>query len=230
MRANPKIVPANFFYDAIAKEYDSRLTTADSEVRAFVSQVFRHFVPSGQVLDFGGGTGLDLPWLLGNGYEVFFVEPSVNMRREAALQALKFPDARCMMAEQRTSIAQWQADQLPFCEKMDGVLANFAVLNCLANLEEVFEKLSLVMKQNGYLLATVLDNGLPGDFMNYPMSVLRGFFKNKKVTYSNYQGTGHETYIHSLRDFKRTAAPFFNFHSCSPIGASKFSLLMLKKK
>jgi len=40
-------------------------------------------VKPGWIMDFGGGTGLDIKWLTENGYKIFFCEPSAEMRQQA---------------------------------------------------------------------------------------------------------------------------------------------------
>ena len=54
------IESVNSFYDAVAKDYDSHMTDNDKKARERVGQLFRQYVSKGNVLDFGGGTGLDL--------------------------------------------------------------------------------------------------------------------------------------------------------------------------
>src|SRR5436190_17481794 len=72
------------FYNSIATKYESHLTKEDVAARAEVAKVFIQNVKSGAILDFGGGTGLDLPWLLAQEkYRVIFLEPSSNMREVA---------------------------------------------------------------------------------------------------------------------------------------------------
>src|ERR1700760_2851105 len=70
------------FYDTIAEQYDSHLTASDESVRNIVAGAFEETVKGAKVMDFGGGTGLDLHWLTKK-YQVFFVEPSTNMRSVA---------------------------------------------------------------------------------------------------------------------------------------------------
>src|ERR1700759_1794710 len=70
------------FFDEFAKNYNSILDQKDSNkiIRQRVAQKFCNSVKPGLVLDFGGGTGLDLSWLTENEFEVFFCEPSSGMR------------------------------------------------------------------------------------------------------------------------------------------------------
>ena len=51
---------------------------ADKIVRAKVANKFCDIVKDGGVLDFGGGTGLDIQWLTNKNFAVFFCEPSAG--------------------------------------------------------------------------------------------------------------------------------------------------------
>ena len=73
------------YYNEIADFYDHIMEKKDSNkiVRGKVAEKFCDIVKEGNVLDFGGGTGLDLDWLTSKGYSVFFCEPSSGMREKA---------------------------------------------------------------------------------------------------------------------------------------------------
>src|SRR5664279_1317040 len=72
------------YYNAIANEYNDMLDKdPDRIIRAKVANTFCSIVKSSAVLDFGGGTGLDLEWLAGNNHTIFFCEPSTGMRERA---------------------------------------------------------------------------------------------------------------------------------------------------
>ena len=72
------------YYNAIANEYNDMVDTdADRIVREKVANKFCSIVKASVVLDFGGGTGLDLEWLASNNHTIFFCEPSAGMRGKA---------------------------------------------------------------------------------------------------------------------------------------------------
>ena len=73
------------FFDEFAKNYNSILEQNNSNkiIRQRVAEKFCNSVEPGLVLDFGGGTGLDLSWLTGNEFKIFFCEPSSRMRQHA---------------------------------------------------------------------------------------------------------------------------------------------------
>lgn len=225
------IVPVTAFYDRIAAEYNRRMTASDKCVRQVVSRAFRQYIPAGNILDFGGGTGLDLPWLLDDDYRIFFLEPSDNMRavakRAAAATGAKAP----VFIEGNTDIHDWSGEHLPCLEKMDGVLANFAVLNCIKEPEVFFEKIALVCGRHCHIIACVLDARPRILLKKYPVNVvMRGFFKGMFVVRNAYEEIAHETYIHFLQRFRNASRHHFDFTAYLPVAASDFALLIFSKK
>ena len=227
------IVPAVSFYDVIAEEYNNHMSEGDLEIRQIVSQVFAQYVSSGSVLDFGGGTGLDLPWLLANeNYQVFFLEPAVNMRSKAKQSLLNSPNGwNSIFVEKLTNIDDWTSESLPFDEKLDGILANFAVLNCIKDINVLFEKLALLCSPGAHIVATVLDTRPNVIFKHYPIKVaLSNLFKKKTIIYPNHDQVNHETYLHSLKYLKSASSRYFNYISYIPLKSSHFALLILSRK
>ena len=73
------------YYNQISANYDSILSASEmnKNVREVILSYFIKHVSGNKVLDFGGGTGLDLQWLVKAGYEVQFCEPSKGMMQKA---------------------------------------------------------------------------------------------------------------------------------------------------
>ena len=69
------------YYNQVAGTYNAIMAEQETNnfVRDFVKTKFCDEVEDGLVLDFGGGTGLDLPWLTER-YEVIFLR---TLRRNA---------------------------------------------------------------------------------------------------------------------------------------------------
>ncbi len=224
-----KIITCNSFYDIIADDYNNRLTESDNKVRKVVSLTFKRYVKQGYVLDFGGGTGLDLPWLLEDGYSVFFLEPSVNMRSMAKKNLFKI--AAPTFVEDNTDFSKWSPARLPFNEKVEGVLANFAVLNCIKNIDEFFRQVALLCDHNCFLIATVIDSKREEIHDNNPIgNTIRNLFNKEEIIYSNYNGVGHKTFVHTLKQLKAASIENFNFISYTPVETSGFAVLILSKK
>src|SRR5258708_22098696 len=145
------------YYNAIANEYDEMLDTIpDKIVRERVADKFCSSVKDGVVLDFGGGTGLDIQWLTDKNFTVFFCEPSIGMRERAIIAHSNLPqDKIIFLDDSATDFRRWHL-QLPFPIQVDAVLCNFAVLNCIPDIELLFQSLGLVIKRGGNMIALVL--------------------------------------------------------------------------
>jgi ubiquinone/menaquinone biosynthesis C-methylase UbiE len=223
------MILSNAFYDFIAKDYNGQMTKLDYDVRDLVMKIFSNVVPDGNVLDFGGGTGLDLPWLL-NKYVVYSLEPSVEMR-SIARASIKNKTDNPKIVEKNTDFHDWSDRCLPFSEKMNGILANFAVLNCIEDIDCLFEKLQLICAQNGRVVATVLDTSLIKMIKLYSFRVAIKLFLNIPLsTKNNYKGMKQDVFLHTKLQYKSAANKYFNVVSYSAIKSSHFAVLILSKK
>ncbi len=233
MQGPQKILPADAFYDAVAMEYNSHMTENDRKAREIISIEFGKYVKSGNILDFGGGTGLDLPWLINkSNYQLFFLETSYGMREVAKANMLEGPRANeIFFVENNVDFNKWNLNTLPFTQKIDGILANFAVLNSIPNLEDFFEKIALICNKNCHLVLTVLDSRLSVIFRKYPLkNSIKYFLQKKLVLVNNYNNVSHKTYIHSLKELKSSSKAYFNYISFTPVRFSNFALLVLSRK
>lgn len=160
------------FYDQIAIDYDQKMEDdlPNRQVRAEVSSYFLEHVKEGVILDFGAGTGLDLNWQLAAGYQIIFYEPSSNM----AAQADKRHDI------QENPVIQTMIGTEATIEKMkslkdsslDAVFSNFAALNSVDNLDDVFSVFSQKLKPKGHLICVLTHNF---GFVNR----IKSFFKQR---------------------------------------------------
>jgi hypothetical protein len=229
-----EIIPALNYYNIIADQYDDfMLGDSEQRVREMVSNEFMKTIPAGNILDFGGGTGQDLPWLLRHhGYHVFFFEPSYNMRSIAQKNISMCYDVdKPAFIGQNLPISNWTDGHLPTYEKMNGILANFAVLNCIPNIEEFFDKLSLICNSGCHVMATVLNASFAKMVTKYPLKTAMGALLSGRATiYNNYKGKGHATYLHTVKQFKAAAERHFVFDSCIPLKISDFALIKFVRK
>jgi hypothetical protein len=218
------------YYDKIAKDYNGHMTKLDEQIRDQVSALFNHNIPRGNIMDFGGGTGLDLPWLLCDNYKVHFLEPAANMRR-IAKNSIFDDTGNLVFAEEHTDFHDWSANHLPFDEKMNGILANFAVFNCIPDIDCLFEKLALICLDRCYIQATVLDTHPIKMLNGYSMNTAVKSLLNKKIKSQNsYDGITQETYLHTIQQYKSAAEKYFDIISYRSIYSSAFASLILYKK
>lgn len=226
----PTMIPATSYYDALAKDYNSHMTKSDNDVRDYVIKIFNDNIQAGNILDFGGGTGLDLPLLVHGKYKVHFLEPSSNMRsiaKKSLSENIKAP----FFVEKNIDFHNWSENNLPFGEKMKGILANFAVLNCIPDINCLFEKLSLICDSNCYIHATVLDSRPIKMIKTHSMKVaIKAILNKRLITLNTYNGITQEVYLHTMQKYKFAAKKYFNVISYTPIHSSPFALLILLKK
>lgn len=222
------ILPVISFYDLHAADYNNHMSASDDRVRGAVRQYFSSYIQGGNVLDFGGGTGLDLLWLSEQYKQVFFIEPSMNMRAEA-----------CKVAEGRSNISivkdaidfnKWSVNSLPFAEKADGIMANFAVFNCIKNIDGLFEKLALVCASNSYIVATVLNTNLKSLLKNYSLKLgVKSIFNRPIEIANNQKGIAHITYLHTKRQYMSASKKHFKLIDYCPVADSNFAVIILER-
>ena len=225
------VVSSSAFYNSIANSYDGYLQVeGDTKIRSFVKEQLQEKVSSGVILDFGGGTGLDLLWL-SDLYNVNFFEPAEKMRDVARNRFIsKSSSHNITFADRAMDFTKWTSQNLPFSSKADGVIANFAVFNCIEDIDLLFDKIALAVNPGAYIFATVLDARITNIIRAYPVRTVLSSLIGKAKISSNYNGMGHTTYLHSLSEYKKYARQNFDFISYSYLGISNFSLLVLRKK
>ncbi|HTB53554.1 MAG TPA: class I SAM-dependent methyltransferase [Ferruginibacter sp.] len=221
------------FYNAIADGYDTVLEKQQFNkiVRRIVEGKFLEVVKNGNVLDFGGGTGLDLHWLTDNNYKVFFCEPSTGMRKNAVAYketSLKDKDI-IFLNNNATDYTTWK-DAPPVAEKIDAVLSNFAVINCIPDINSLFENLALVMNQGGNMIALVLD-GRNKLYRSGLRKNIRSFILQQPITMFVKDKDKEQTvFVYSLKKIKKAADPYFEFCSSERLAEYGFCLIHLIKR
>jgi SAM-dependent methyltransferase len=218
------------YYDHIAGQYNHTLHKDRSNeiIREKVAKKFREYTGNGLVLDFGGGTGLDLDWLTEYN-KVIFSEPSSGMREIAHRNhhqnaSVIFLDAA------KTDFRKWDHDP-PFPEKVDAVLCNFAVLNSIPDIACLFSSLSLMMKPGADLLALILDNRPEKLIHQSRRKAIGSLIFHLPFKFYIYSGTHkHAVYIHTDRDIKKAAFQFFESRDKETWKEYNFCLIHLVKK
>ena len=235
LKQYPSSIEQNIsYYNEIAEQYDEILDGdySNENIRQKVAFVFMKLLPGGLVLDFGGGTGRDLPWLAENGYKVIFCEPSVKMR-EKAIQYSKTGlqnNNIVFLKGAATDFAHWPV-QLPFSQKADAVLANFAVINNIPAIAPLFKHFSLVTRPGAHLLMLVLRTDLKNNWRSNRLATLRSMVSSQTVTIeTEFNGHRQKVYLHSTRQLKKAAAPWFRFQGSDLLKARDFSLLHFSRK
>ena len=222
------------YYDEIADQYDTLLTQEEANklVRQQVKDQLLRAVPAGTVLDFGGGTGLDLGWLTANQYKVIFCEPSPGMREKAILHSrdLLHNDNILFLPNAQTDFTRWDI-QRPFSQSVDAILANFGVLNAIPDIGLLFQNLSLVVKPGSHCLAVILDRPFKKMWQWHRRNTLSTLlFHRPFVMYVWHNGHRQTVHVHTAKAIQRAATPYFTLSSCQLIAGTSFILLHLVKQ
>ena len=221
------------YYDHIADEYDELLKKdpQNTAVRQKVEKLFKQFVPDGIVLDFGGGTGQDLPWMQYHGYRVYFCEPSPKMRELAQAGARRPESSQIVFLDDaQANFVHWR-ERRPFQELVDGILSNFAVLNSIADIHTAFASLSSVLMPGGHLLALVLDGRRTTLIKKHTKAFLKSILSSRPVTLKiHHKEFSHTVYLHSFQQLKKAAGPFFIVDQNPEFAEFGFILLHFIKK
>lgn len=222
------------YYDDISLKYDYTLNSSpnNTKTRNEVKNYFLKNVNGKFVLDFGGGTGKDLKWLLENGFQVYFCEPSMGMRKLAAknFQNTSSSSQITFLDDHSSNFQKWNKNNIPIENKIDGILANFAVFNSIKQLEELSEKLALISHNGTRLITTVLHLKLKKillhDFPSILNLYLRGNGLATKVQDGNHQMV---VYLHTKSKLIKSFKKYFDYVESFPISGSSFKLLHFRR-
>jgi len=226
-------VPVIEFYDLIAEEYDVLLNRNPQDVfiRNYIKNIFLQAVKEGTVIDFGGGTGLDLPWLCENNFKIYFCEPSAKMLLQAKkMSREKLNCNKIVFLETGNTDFHFWATKNPFPEKANAILANFSVLNCISDMNELFLSFSKVICPGGYIFITMLDTTFTGT-VQY---LLKNFYlrltgKNTAASSPNYKHKKHFVYRHSVKKIRTSADKYFSIRDIIPLRQRGLMLIKLKR-
>jgi SAM-dependent methyltransferase len=220
------------YYNAIANEYDDMLNNdRDHAVREKVARKFSALVTKSKVLDFGGGTGLDLPWLTEDNETVFFCEPSTPMREKAIHnRGRRTGDKVIFLDDQASDFRQWHL-RLPFTAKVDAVLSNFAVLNCIPDLPLLFRNVAMVVKPGGDMILLVLNRNLKKMLKGNLTNIIKSFMSRQPTSINiRYNEHRQTVYIHSIKEIIKASNKYFSFCGSELLPASGFTFIHLKRK
>ncbi len=222
------------FFDEFAKNYNSILEQNNSNkiIRQRVAEKFCNSVKPGLVLDFGGGTGLDLSWLTENEFKIFFCEPSSRMRQQAINynNNILHSNDIVFLDNAKTDFSLWDKE-LPFSQKVDAILSNFVVINNIQNIELLFKNLALISKPHAHLIALILDGRFRKTIQHHPLSTICSFIFQRPAAFQDKsRGQRRTVYIHSTRQIKRASRDYFNFYNQEFFSESDFVLIHLIRK
>ena len=146
--------------------YVAQITARESDRRtrsAFQRLVLRTLRPGGALFDFGAGPGIDARFYAENGYTVAVYDVDLRMREFFAAHCRELIEAGRVTVDggdYREFLANKGAEGV---RDIDLVTSNFAPLNLIDDLHELFAKFHALTGPNGRVLASVLSPYFIGD-------------------------------------------------------------------
>ncbi len=157
------------FFDEFAKNYNSILEQNNSNkiTRQRVAKKFCNSVKPGLVLDFGGGTGLDLPWLTENEFKIFFCEPSSGMRQHAINynNNILHSNDIVFLDNAKSDFSLWDKE-LPFSQKVDAILFS-TISSFIFQKPAAFQDKSKGQRRTVYIHSTRQIKRASRDYFNF---------------------------------------------------------------
>jgi ubiquinone/menaquinone biosynthesis C-methylase UbiE len=139
-------------FDAVAPRYD--VTWTHSVVgRIQRESVWRAidgvFMPGGQILDLGCGTGIDAAYLARAGHQIHAIDLSPAMLHSARRRL----NGEGLTNEVTLELGALEdLPQLTELRPFDGAISNFGAINCVKNLREVALRLAELIRPGGRLV------------------------------------------------------------------------------
>jgi SAM-dependent methyltransferase len=148
-------------------EYIRQITALESDRfarSAFQSLVFRLVSPGSALFDFGSGTGLDARLFAEHGYRVAAYDADPNMCEFFAEHCRELIEAGRVSLDRGGYRDFLSGTRGTGARRVDLVTANFAPLNLIEDLRELFGKFNALTAPNGRVLASVLSPYFMGDW------------------------------------------------------------------
>jgi len=209
-------------FDAVAEEYDSSFTQSliGTAQRESVWRAIDHHFRAGQrILEINCGTGIDAMRLSARGIWVTACDASAKMvrvarRRRDALHHGRRVDFRVLPTE--------RIHQLEEEGPYNGVLSNFAGLNCVADLRAVARDLARLVKPGDRALLCVFGRFCLWEMVWYLLqgNVRKAFRRLAQGSVAAHVGPGRSVLIRypSIGSLRRDFAPGFRLLNWMGVG------------
>jgi SAM-dependent methyltransferase len=194
------------FHDELAPRYDAHLANSECNIlarRAFVELVTRCVSPGSSLLDFGCGTGIDAFQYARKGYRVRAYDNSPGMVAQL--------EQRCKAEIASGKITAWSEGypsflaHFPQSPAVSAVVADFAVLNSIGELEPLFDTFARRLAPPGWIVVSVL-NPLHWSKLKTPRWWLKALWdRNGSPVYTTQP---YVTYLHFMPALLRAARQF----------------------
>ena len=219
------------YYNEVARSYNSIMEKDESNkfVRQRVRDKFFSIVTSGSVLDFGGGTGLDIDWLSTRDYNIFFCEPSAAMREKAIHhnESTLHNNRIIFLEPDKTNFNNWHSNP-PFSTPVDAVLSNFGVLNYIPDIRWLFHNMAGVLKPGGHFLFLILHLNLKKRLQWHRRNALHSLvFGTTFKMYIPFKEEKQTVFVYTPREIRRASAEYFDYGEHEILKPFDFTLIHL---
>jgi SAM-dependent methyltransferase len=204
-------MPASAAGEAITGvEYIKQITALGSDRRtrsAFQTLALSIVPPGGALFDFGAGTGLDARFYAEQGLTVAAYDVDPNMCEYFTEYCGDFIEAGRVTLDRGTYREFLARESLKAGFGVDLVTANFAPLNLIADLRELFAKFHTLTGPDGKVLVSVLSPYFVGD-MRYGWW-WRNVFRLRRQGHYSVQGSHAPIIRRRLAEFAAHSEPYF---------------------
>ncbi len=218
------LVPTSTAFDAIAEEYDAGFTNS-AIGRAQRQSVWREmdqcFRTGQRILELNCGTGLDALHLASRGVCVVATDASAKMVEvaERRLKSATHQDSAAFRILSIEEIGRLEWDGL-----YDGVLSNFAGLNCVMNLRSVASDLARRVRPGGKAILCVFGRCCAWEMIGYTLrgNLAKAFRRLRRLGVVASAGAGREIVVRypSVGSIRRDFAPHFRLLNWKGVGVA----------
>lgn len=217
-------VAATAPFDAVAGKYDDAFSNSPigrAQRRSVWREMDRAFHEGQRILEINCGTGIDALHLADRGVAVVGCDSSPGMIAEASRRRNSSPkrapvEFRCLPTEQ---IGQLETEG-PY----DGLLSNFAGLNCVSDLNQVARDLAHLVRPGGKAVVCVFGRVCLWEILWYVVhgNVKKAFrrFRRHGVTAILAPGSSVTVYYPSVRFLGRAFSPYFQLENWAGVGVA----------
>jgi len=191
-------------------EYDRQITALESDRQArsaFRDLVLKIAQPGAALYDFGAGTGMDARFYAERGFTVAAYDVDAQMCQFFATHCRDLIDSGRVTLEGGSYHEFLASGGTGSARAIDLVTANFAPLNLIGNLTELFAKFHAITGPCGKVLASVLSPYFVGDLRYgwWWRNALRLWRSGSFAV----QGAQALVIRRRIREFARQSAPYF---------------------
>jgi 2-polyprenyl-3-methyl-5-hydroxy-6-metoxy-1,4-benzoquinol methylase len=219
MNASSPLLPAALAFDCLAAQYDEVFTDSligRAQRNVVWNAIDRTFRPGQKILELNCGTGEDAMHLAQLGVSVVACDASARMIEVASRKAGQMPGAAATFHQ----LPSERVSELAFRAPFDGLLSNFAGLNCVTDLADMADQLASLLRPGAWMLLCVCSRYCLWEVLAYG---LQGKFKKAFRRFTGHtraQVCGIEVPVQypTVSELQSIFSPWFALRSSTAVG------------